>query len=76
VKKALEGKGVKDTLGYKRGCPYGSHRVLEPEGGLPQAAWRIDNSPAIYDNEMLVDVRTLNIDSASFKRSSDGAILL
>lgn len=58
---------MKDTLGYKRGCPYGSHRVLEPEGGLPQAAWRIDNSPAIYDNEMLVDVRTLNIDSASFK---------
>lgn len=53
---------------FKTGCPYGAHRVLEPAGVLPQAAWKIDSSTEIYDNEMLVDVRTLNIDAASFKQ--------
>ncbi len=48
--------------------PYGVHRVLEPEGVLPQAAWKIDNSPKIRCNEILVDVKTLNIDAASFKQ--------
>jgi L-erythro-3,5-diaminohexanoate dehydrogenase len=48
------------------GCPYGVHRVLEPEGALPQGAQRLDNRMEIYDNEILVDVETLNIDSASF----------
>jgi len=59
------------TLGDKTrgaGCAYGTHRVLEPAGVLPQAAWKIDNSPLIHDNETLVDVRTLNIDAASFKQ--------
>lgn len=50
------------------GSPYGVHRVMEPRGVLPQAAWRIDNSPIIRDNETLIDVRTLNIDAASFKQ--------
>ena len=50
------------------GSPYGAHRVIEPRGALPQAAWRIDNSPEIYDDEALIDVRTLNIDAASFKQ--------
>jgi L-erythro-3,5-diaminohexanoate dehydrogenase len=53
---------------YRPGCPYGTHRVLEPEGVLPQAAGRIDNSPEIYDNEVLVDVRTLNVDAASMRQ--------
>jgi len=48
------------------GCPFGSHRSLEPPGSLPQAAWRLDNRPEPLDNEILVDVDTLNIDSASF----------
>lgn len=47
-------------------CPFGSHRVLEPKGVLPQNAWKLDNSPEIYDNEILIDVEALNIDSASF----------
>lgn len=50
----------------KKGCPYGTHRVIEPKGVLPQPAWKIDNNMDIYDNEILIDVRTLNIDSASF----------
>ena len=47
-------------------CKYGTHRVLEPQGVLPQPAWKIDNSMKIYDNELLIDVDTLNIDAASF----------
>ncbi len=50
----------------KKGCPYGTHRVIEPQGVLPQQAQRIDNRMEIYDNEILFDVETLNIDSASF----------
>lgn len=48
------------------GNKYGYHRVLEPKGVLPQTAWKIDNSMDIWDNEILVSVSTLNIDSASF----------
>ena len=58
-----------------KGCKYGTHRVLEPEGALPQAAWRIDNTMDLYDNEILVDVDTLNIDAASFtqiKKQANG----
>lgn len=50
----------------KHGSPYGTHRVLEPLGVLPQPAWKLDNTMAIYDNEILIDVSALNIDSASF----------
>ena len=50
----------------KKGNPYGIHRVLEPKGVLPQPALKIDNNMEIYDNEILIDVQTLNIDSASF----------
>ena len=47
-------------------CPYGSHRVIAPIGALPQSADVIDNTMTCYDNEILIDVKTLNIDSASF----------
>lgn len=50
----------------KQGNRYGLHRVIEPVGVLPQAAYKLDNTPEIYDNEILIDVQTLNIDSASF----------
>lgn len=49
-----------------KGCKYGTHRVIEPEGAMPQAAWKINNSMTVYDNEILIDVQTLNIDAASF----------
>jgi L-erythro-3,5-diaminohexanoate dehydrogenase len=51
-------------------CPLGSHRVLEPAGALPQAAWRLDATPVAHDNEILCDVEALNIDSASFRQIS------
>ena len=59
----------------KKGNKYGVHRVIEPEGSLPQPAWKIDNNMEIYDNEILINVQTLNIDSASFtqiKEEADG----
>ena len=51
---------------FKKGDIYGTHRVLEPKGVLPQPADVLDNTMEIYDNEVLIDVHTLNIDSASF----------
>jgi len=51
--------------------PLGTHRVIEPPGAMPQNAWKIDNTPVAYENEILCDVETLNIDSASFKQISD-----
>ncbi|MDQ6929759.1 MAG: L-erythro-3,5-diaminohexanoate dehydrogenase [Candidatus Eremiobacteraeota bacterium] len=51
----------------------GSHRVLEPAGALPQNAWKIDNTPVAFENEILCDVETLNIDSASFRQISEAS---
>src|SRR5437867_3415946 len=53
---------------------FGTHRVLEPRGVLPQAAWRLDNDfSRLYDDEILIDVERLNIDSASFAQmAADG----
>jgi len=47
-------------------CKYGTHRVIEPTGTLPQAAQKIDNDMNIHPNEILINVQSLNIDSASF----------
>ncbi|MDR2167338.1 MAG: L-erythro-3,5-diaminohexanoate dehydrogenase [Clostridiales bacterium] len=49
-------------------CKYGTNRVIAPQGALPQAALKIDNSMQIYPNEILIDVISLNIDSASFSQ--------
>jgi L-erythro-3,5-diaminohexanoate dehydrogenase len=57
----------------KKGDKYGAHRVIEPKGVLPQAADRIDNTMEIYDNEILVSVKTLNVDSASFTQIEEEA---
>ena len=49
------------------GNPFGTHRVLAPQGVLPQPADKLDNDfSRIWDNEILIDVDYLNIDSASF----------
>jgi L-erythro-3,5-diaminohexanoate dehydrogenase len=58
------------------GSPYGTHRVISPKGVLPQPADVIDNDMEIWDNELKINVKTLNIDSASFteivRRTCDG----
>ena len=50
----------------KVGCRYGTHRVVSPKGTLPQPAQKLDNTMEIFDNEVLIEVSTLNIDSASY----------
>jgi L-erythro-3,5-diaminohexanoate dehydrogenase len=55
------------TSGRKT-CRLGSHRVLEPLGTLPQAAWKLDATPVVQSNEILCEVDALNIDSASFRQ--------
>lgn len=57
----------------KKGNKYGTHRVIDPVGSLPQPALKISNDMAIFDNEILIDVDYLNIDSASFTQLKEEA---
>lgn len=58
----------------KNGNQFGCHRVIEPKGTLPQPAERINNDVnVIWDNEILVNVELLNIDSASFTQIKEEA---
>lgn len=55
-----------------KGNKYGVHRVIEPKGVLTQAAYKIDNDMSKrYSNEIICDVISLNIDSASFTQISE-----
>ena len=55
-----------------KGNKYGIHRVIEPQGVLTQAAYKIDNDMTkLYSNEIMCDVISLNIDSASFTQISE-----
>jgi L-erythro-3,5-diaminohexanoate dehydrogenase len=49
----------------------GLHRVREPAGVLPQAAWRLDPDPRIGPDEVRVAVERLNLDAASFRQLRD-----
>jgi L-erythro-3,5-diaminohexanoate dehydrogenase len=57
----------------KKGNKYGTHRVIQPKGALPQPAIKISNDMEIFDNEILIDVDYLNIDSASFTQLKEEA---
>jgi L-erythro-3,5-diaminohexanoate dehydrogenase len=50
------------------GSPLGLHRVVEPAGVLPQAAWRLDAGPAIWPDEVRVRLERLNLDAASYRQ--------
>jgi len=50
------------------GSPLGLHRVLEPTGVLPQAAWQLDARPEIWPDEVRIRVQRLNLDAASFRQ--------
>jgi len=50
------------------GSPLGLHRVRQPGGVLPQAAWRLDSDPAIWPDEVRLRVDRLNLDAASFRQ--------
>src|SRR5260370_38282662 len=53
------------------GPPLGLHRVIEPAGALPQAAWRLDPSPGLWPDEVRVRVDRLNLDAASFRQLTE-----
>jgi len=57
----------------KQGNKYGTHRVIEPKGALPQTAYKISNDMEIFDNEIRINVDSLNIDSASFTQLKEEA---
>ncbi|MCL6631939.1 MAG: zinc-binding dehydrogenase [Alicyclobacillus herbarius] len=50
------------------GRKFGVHRVISPPFALPQAADRLRADPVCEDDEILIDVDVLNIDSASFRQ--------
>src|SRR4051812_40014901 len=54
-----------------QGSPLGLHRVIEPTGALPQAAWRLDADPAIWSDETRIRVERLNLDAASFRQLTE-----
>jgi L-erythro-3,5-diaminohexanoate dehydrogenase len=51
--------------------PVGLHRVLEPVGVLPQAAWRLDPEAPLGRDEVRIRVERLNLDAASFRQLSE-----
>ena len=56
------------------GNKYGTHRVIDPVGALPQTANKVNNDMSVvWDNEILIDVIALNIDSASFTQIEEEA---
>jgi L-erythro-3,5-diaminohexanoate dehydrogenase len=48
--------------------PLGLHRVIDPPGVLPQAAWRLDAGPVIAPDEVRIRVDRLNLDAASYRQ--------
>ncbi len=53
------------------GDPTGLHRVLEPPGVLPQAAYRLDNRCELWPDEVRIQVERLNLDAASFRQLAE-----
>lgn len=55
---------------YRVPDPLGIQRVVQPKGVLPQQAETVDPSLPIAEDEILIEVESLNIDSASFHQIS------
>jgi L-erythro-3,5-diaminohexanoate dehydrogenase len=55
----------------KLGSRYGLHRVIEPRGAFPQGAWKLNPHLPLAEDEMLIQIEALHIDSASFKQLKD-----
>jgi L-erythro-3,5-diaminohexanoate dehydrogenase len=51
--------------------PVGTHRVLAPPGALPQSARRLDTRRELWDDEVRIRVRRLNLDAASYRQLSE-----
>ncbi|HXN32090.1 MAG TPA: L-erythro-3,5-diaminohexanoate dehydrogenase [Polyangiaceae bacterium] len=56
------------------GDAYGTHRVVDPLGGLPHQALRLDNDfTRVFEGEVLLSAETLSIDAASFAQIEQAA---
>ena len=55
----------------RESSPVGLHRVLAPDGVLPQAAATLDADPQIWPDETRIRVERLNLDAASFRQLFD-----
>ena len=53
--------------------PFGTHRVLRPQGALPYSGEKLDPSLPALDTEIALEVEALNIDSASFNQLKQAA---
>jgi len=54
--------------------PFGTQRSVDPKGGLPQPARRVDHDfSRLFHGEMLIAVETLNVDAASFRQMEEAA---
>ncbi len=51
--------------------PFGLNRVVQPKGSLPQQAESVSADLPIAEDELLIEVECLNIDSASFHQISE-----
>jgi L-erythro-3,5-diaminohexanoate dehydrogenase len=51
--------------------PIGLHRVLEPAGVLPQAAWKLDARAELWPDEVRIRVQRLNLDAASYRQLAE-----
>lgn len=56
---------------YRPADHFGLNRVVSPKGALPQQANQVDPSLPIAEDELLIEVESLNIDSASFHQISE-----
>lgn len=55
---------------YRPADPLGIQRSIEPKSVLPQQAEKVDAALPLAEDELLIDVESLNIDSASFHQIS------
>jgi len=46
----------------------GAHRVLDPPGGLPQPAWRVDPDAPLRPSELALSVERISLDAWSFRQ--------
>lgn len=62
---------MKETSAFKGVDPLGVQRAIQPKGSLPQQAEVLDTNLPIAEDELLIEVECLNIDSASFHQISE-----
>lgn len=47
---------------------FGYSRVMEPEGFVPVAAWKLDNSKNLNDNEIRIKIKSIKFEEGNFRQ--------